>query len=180
MKDHVKQVIVKKYATAFINVFSDSLVRSDLEHIEKLLDFLHKHERVNFFLALPALEFDAKKRGLDFLCDQFNVSSFVRKLMVLLLEHKRIFLLEPILASIVQLYKKRHGIETFVISSYPEISLSSQQAIQHFLAHETGHEIVYTYKVDSQLISGIRMQSDEHVWEHSIGQQLHAIRVARA
>lgn len=179
MKEQSKEILARKYGTAFIAVFADSLTYDDIVNIASMADFLSKNKRISFFLTLPALKDEVKEEGLDFLCQKFKVVPSIHKLMTMLLAHKRSFLLEKVLRVVVQLYKKQAKIEAFHITSYPALPSSSLQEVEKFLSQQTGHSIRYSYAVDSQLISGMRMQSSEHLWEHSIEKQLREIQMMR-
>ena len=169
------ELIVRKYASAFINVFFDELDQRDYDNILAARKFLREQKRALFFLQLPALEYEVKKHGIKTFADEFDLPASVRKLLYLLLEHNRVFLITDILWKITELYKERKDMLTFIISSSHELSTEDISVIKGFLAHLSGKAIMYTYTIDKNLIAGIRLQSTTLLWEYSVRKHLNTI-----
>jgi ATP synthase F1 delta subunit len=180
MKECCQSAVARKYATAYMHVFLDALSMETITHMSALTEFLSRNRRISFFFTLAALDVETKKSGITFLCTRFKMPPSMKKLMLLMLEHKRLFLLEKVLCCIQALYKKEKKIESFTITSSHALSQSALDVLQGFLAQRTGNDIIYTYAVDEKLIAGIRMQGDFHIWEYSIAQQLRLIQVPLA
>ncbi len=177
MKQGNSHAIARKYAHAFVRAFYDELNIQIMDRVLHAADFLSQHRRALFFMKLPVIDVSVKMKGIEFLRERFDLGVAVKKLMVLLLKQKRAFLLEKVFRAIVTLYQERAAIESFCITSSHELSKHEIEILQRFLAQQTGHDIIYNYRVDNQLIAGIRMCSDVHLWEYSIIKQLHAIRL---
>lgn len=168
-------VIARKYAKAFINVFLDTLTQEDHDNIVQAAEFLRTHKRVLFYLHLPAIEHGVKEEGIKKLVDRFSLPVAVQKLLSLLLAHNRVLLIPDVLEAVTELYKERKEILAFVINTSHELPAERITEIKQFLAHLTGKAIIYTYKVDTELIAGVRLQSATILWEYSIRKQLHTI-----
>ena len=81
-----------------------------------------------------------------------------------------------VLHQIAGLYEERQGIEAFTISSSAPLEKNDLEKIYTFLADQTHHTITCDAIQDKQLIGGIRMKSEQHLWEYSIKKQLARIR----
>jgi ATP synthase F1 delta subunit len=177
MKMKTEEIVAKKYAAAFLMVFGQELRVDCIAKITNAAEFLTENRRILFFLRLSAIENEIKKRDLDHMCERFDLPKSIRIVIHLLVDHKRGFLLLLVLNAICFLYKERLNIEAFTFTSAPALEEEECRILQEFIARQTGRDIIYTYKVDKTLIAGIRLQSDTHLWEHSIAQQMHRMRL---
>ncbi len=178
MKKNKESMIAKKYAQAFLGVFIDTLSLEDMRTMQAAQQFLARHKRALFFLTLPIIDRAVKRDSLISLVDKFGLPASIKKLIDLLLVHKRTFLLRDILGAIITEYQRRYGIVSCTITSSHSLSQRNVEMIKGFLAQETGCDIIYEYKVDNRLIAGIRVQSDTFLWEYSIAKQLHDMRLS--
>jgi len=163
-------IVAKRYAQAFINIFLDTLSLQDYDNMQIAAASINK--QVLFFLRLPALDYSVKKNALSTLSKQFKLPSSVQRLLYVLLHDSRAFLICDVLRCVCLLYRQyKHISEFAIISSHP-LTENEIEVVKHFLAQMTRQDIMYTYKVDKELIAGIRLQSDTLLWEYSIRQRL--------
>jgi ATP synthase F1 delta subunit len=169
-------VIAKKYAQAFINVYASGLTGADCDAYESARKFLQTHHRALFFLQLPQLDDSTKKAMIADIVARFNMPDETSKLFWLLIMHDRSFYIPRVLFFIVRLYKRQHAIVDFsVISSHP-LDEHKAASIQNFLQHSINKRVVCTYSVNKYLIAGVRMRSDEYMWEYSARKQIDSLR----
>jgi ATP synthase F1 delta subunit len=170
-----EQIIAKRYAQAFLNVFP--LNDRDLAAIHQAIIFLDEHEEVLSLLKVPLLDAGLKVQALEsYLIDRFELPESFRKLIALLAAQKRSYLIVEVLRCIEVECQERQHIELFTIASSIPLQANDLQSLQQFLAEQTQHTIVYEARHDENLIAGIRMQSAQHLWEYSIRKQLNAVR----
>ncbi len=177
MVDRTIQFVARKYAVAYLNVFGSDFVPDDLGNLDALSDFLKEYHHVTYLLGLPVIPHQKKKEMLNALSREFHLTDRIDKLVDLLLHDKRLFLLGPILEFMARLYREKHHIIEFSITSYPCLSESDLNDLTQFLARSTGCAIIYTNNEDKNLIAGIRMESTTYLWEFSIAQQLRTLRI---
>ncbi|MGB8366998.1 MAG: F0F1 ATP synthase subunit delta, partial [Candidatus Babeliales bacterium] len=96
----------------------------------------------------------------------------VQKLLELLLNDNRAFLICDVLYYVCLLYRQYKNITKFAMISSHLLSEEDKKIIKHFLMQMTEQDIMYTTKIDKKLIAGIRLQSDTLLWEYSIRQRL--------
>ncbi len=164
-----------KYAEAFLNVYNDRLKFEDIEHINKAIQFLQEHPRALFLLQVPVIKQQLREKGLASLCKRFEFIAPIQELVMLLLNHKRIYLLPSVLKAIVDCYQKRHTIEKIVIKSSIPLPQKYRQTVEQFIDRHIAGTKQYRYEIDPTLIAGIRIQSDTVLWEYSMNKRLRDI-----
>lgn len=168
-------IVAKKYAQAFANIFLDTLSLQDYDNMQMAAANINK--QVLFFLRLPVLDSSVKKNALNTLSKRFKLPSSVQRLLHVLLHDNRLFLICDVLRYICSLYRQyKHISEFAIISSHP-LTKDKIEVIKHFLVQMTRQNIMYTYKIDKELIAGIRLQSDTFLWEYSIRQRLNEAKL---
>lgn len=167
--------IAKRYAQAFLHVFG--LQSADISKIKEAIHFLENHHEIFSLLKVPLLSSTIKLKTLnDSIIDRFALPSSLKKLIELLILHKRSYLIKDVLNQIEVLYQNQQKIETFTITSAVPLEKKDLTILEHYLARQINKSIVYETKTDSDLIGGIRMQSPEYLWEYSMRKQLAAIQ----
>lgn len=171
-----KDIVSRKYAKAFLNLYEDQISVEDFTGIKKLEIFFRDHKKVIYFLSIPNILPETKEKLLGELFQKFNIKTLLNPLVHLLSKSKRLSLIDDILKHIRLLYKERKGIMRFSITSSHEISNQDLEIIENFLAYKSNKTIISTYKVDKKLVAGIRLQSDTLLWEYSIYKQCETLR----
>lgn len=170
-------LIATRYAQAFLNLFS--LTDSDLENMEQAIDFLKQHPEIFTFLKIPLLDPQIKRDALEeSVIEKFELPKSFEKMVEVLIAKKRSELLLLVLEQIRTLYQEQHDIQMFQISSSSELTDTQKKVLEDYLSDATHATIETAYDVDTHLIAGIRMQSDELQWEYSIAKQLKKIRAS--
>lgn len=169
------QKLVRTYAQAYINAFGDELSLDDIAAIKKAQSFLVKNKTIRALLKFPETKRAAKLNFFMEFCNQFGLVPSLYKLMNLLVEHKRSFLIAPALRLVSSLYEEQYGVLSFSIVSSHSLDTTTLQRVEKFLETKTGKRIVYTHKVDKKLIAGMRLQSSSLLWEYSVAKKLTSI-----
>lgn len=165
----------KRYAQAFLNV--STLTQADITNIKKAFDFLDLHREIFSLLKVPLLDSQIKENALkEYLLLQFSLPASFQQLIHVLVEQRRTYLIQMILSEIINLFEDQQGLESFTIASSTALNDTELEKIKAFLATHTHHNIICTPLVDTDLIAGVRMQSNNHLWEYSIRKQLAAIK----
>jgi F0F1-type ATP synthase delta subunit len=187
----LNSTLARRYAQAFLSVYGEQITAHACERLLLFKSFLVANRALIYLFTIPSIDQKTKERGLSFLAEKFELPPSFYSLMVLLLLSRRISLLPQVLCSLVVLYKRENGIQSFSIHSSHELSQQDLEQLRDFLTqqiadkqaayreinHEKNIEVACSYKQDKNLIAGIRMQSETYLWEHSIAQQLRAIEL---
>lgn len=172
----VDKNIAKKYAQAFISVFPKAFVFSDIKHIEIAQKFLQTHKKTLFFLQLPQFDYGRRKSMVIDLIDYFSLPQDFISVILLLIEHNRSFYIPDVLRWITKIYKDHLNSVEFSIQTPQEVDKNYIESIKQFLAHLTNKKIIGIPSINPYLIAGLRLQSNEHLWEYSIRKHIKALQ----
>jgi F-type H+-transporting ATPase subunit delta len=168
--------IAKKYAQAFWDLAYASYDEHDFKKTLLLHEFLKSHRDVLFFFSVPLVPGEVIDKGCDYLFKDFATASLLHRLMRLLIEHKRSFLLPGVLLYIAEQYKHDCGMISFSIISSHAIDKEAEQKIVRFIKRHVNKHIIYALSIDPELIAGLRLQSNSLLWEYSLRKQLRALK----
>lgn len=171
-----KKILSRKYAQAFINLYTDSISIDLFEKIKEMEIFLNSRKKAIYFLSIPNIKMETKQKVLNAIFEKFGVKKILEPLIKVLSEQKRLFLINDILRDIRFLYKERKNIITFNVSTSHEISDTDFKVIKHFLETQTNKNIICYHNIDKSLIAGLRLNSSNFLWEYSIRKQCETLR----
>jgi F-type H+-transporting ATPase subunit delta len=174
------EIIAKKYAQAFLNIFIDDISMEDFHNFCDASHFFSRNKQLLFFLAWPAVHNNVKVQAMHQAFERFKLGKPFTRLIDILSLHKRTYLVLDVLKQLCSLYKERKGIMLFTVAGSHKLANDDLEIIKQFLANVTGRDIIYNYAIDKNLIAGIRMQSDTFLWEYSINRQLAQLKVQLA
>lgn len=172
-------ILANRYAQAFLNTVPLSL--EDFKKVQQAVYFLEQHPEVFVLLKIPLLDATIKRKALEEkIIQNFGLpKSFIALLDVLVLKKRSELILE-VLKSIITIYKKQNNVQLFTICSSSILDETQMDIIKKFLKTKIDATILTTFCQDTNLIAGIRMQSDELQWEYSVAKQLKQIRASLA
>jgi len=170
-------ILAKKYATAFLNVFERDVSLQDISHVCAAGDFLTRNRTLLYFLAWPALSVDVKIKALQDVLEKFRLAYSFEKLVALLAADRRLHIIDAVFSHICLLYMTRKKIANVAITSSHQLSPADIETIEQFLVNITGLSIIYDYKIDKNLIAGIRLQSGTFLWQYSVRKQLDQMKL---
>lgn len=177
MKLH-EELIAKKYAKAFLNLFIDEIPLKMYQRIVELEQFFRVRREVLAFLALPHIEPYYKCKALDSIIEKFSLTPSFKRLITILVESNRAFLFPLVLRTITMMYRQRKGMLAFKVKSSSSLNKAALRTIEKFLAKKTNKHILSEYTLDKSLIAGIRLESDQYLWEYSIAKKLRMLMMS--
>ena len=171
--------LAKKYAQAFMAIFSKVIVLSDLKKIEVAQKFLQTHKRTLFFLQLPQFDQERRQSMVADLVDYFSLPTTFADIILLLIKHNRSFYIPEVLSWILTLYKEQIGIVEFSVKTAINIDEMQMGTMEQFLERMIGKKIKGALSLDSSLIAGVRLQSDNYLWEYSVRKQIRSVQTLK-
>ncbi|MFA5075207.1 MAG: F0F1 ATP synthase subunit delta [Candidatus Babeliales bacterium] len=169
-------IIAKKYAIAFLNLYINELTEQDISAFSKLSDFLIKNRQFYVYLGIPGISYLIKHKALNRIAQELNLCKPIKRLMFIVLDHGRIDILDKILKQIDSCYKIEKNIESFFVTTSHEISEFEKNKILEFIKKATNSEVRARFLVNKNLICGFRIKSYKFLWERSISKQLRDVR----
>jgi F-type H+-transporting ATPase subunit delta len=175
----VDKNIAKKYAKAFMAVFPKSFTLNDIGKIEATYFFLQKNKRTLFFLQLPQFDEQRKESMIADLIGYFALPHAFTQLFMLLITHNRSFYIPDVLWFMIELYKEQTNSVSFSLQSPHSLDHQQIESIKQFLGRLVGKNIIATTMVDPSLIAGLRLQSNNNLWEYSVRKQIQSLRALK-
>ncbi len=173
---HQQAKLARRYARAFLNVCGDSLTTQAIEALAELTLFLKGHTHACFLMQLSFLSVDTKEQAVRDLCHRFKVTEGVQKLFLLLIEHQRTSLATHVFDAVIDFYKRKENIVHFSVSTACKLSDQQKKLLEGFLHEQVKGTIFCSYEIDETLVAGIRLQSDNWLWEDSVRGRLRTLQ----
>jgi F0F1-type ATP synthase delta subunit len=172
-----ENVIAKKYAIAFLNLFGNYCSIEEMEKILILKDFFKKNNYFYVSLRISNIPIKKKEDVLNQIIKTYKINCPLQKLTNLLLKQKRIAILDTVLSCMWNEYKKIHNIKDFTISSSQHLSKENKRvAIElitnKFLKSIKKNHLITHFTINPSLIVGLRIESPTLLWERSIRKEL--------
>ena len=169
-------LVAKKYAQAFLNVFSCQVSKDNLDKWIALEKFLEQNKLFYIYLGIPSISYFTKQRVLTSIAHELKLEKPIIKMMFLLLDHRRIEFLHAVLNKIILLYRRKNNIKKFVVTYSHDLNEEEKQEIIKFTENISGGEVVAEFVRDEKLICGLRIQSLTFLWERSVAKQLRGVK----
>lgn len=169
------------YAEALVDV---ALAEQRPEQIRRELnDFLGMTEAsadLRNFLISPAVPSSSKRSVIAKLVEQMGASQTLRNFLYLVVDHRRAGLLRAIGEAFAQELNARLGILDAEIAAARNLSEQEKQALVAALERRTGKRIVPSYRVEPELIGGVRVRIGSTVLDGSVRSSLDRLRARMA
>jgi len=167
-----KNLVAKKYAVAFLNLYSDKFSIETMKKLSVLETFLKMNGYFYASLSVPGLSIKVKDLIVDRIINFFSLDLSIKNLINVLFLDGRIEILDLILRNIWDEFKKIKNIESFKISISHSVDESEKSFILNFLKTLTSKEVLAYFIVEPSLIVGLRMEGFSMIWERSIRKEL--------
>ncbi len=166
----------ERYSRALFEVAEEG---NDLEKIEKdiknFLSLLNSSVEVKSFIHNPTHSKDVQNNAIRLLAERLNFSKNLQNFMFLLIEKRRIFFVEKIIDSFLKLCSLKRGEVKASLVSSKELSEIEIESISKDLSSSMGSTIKFDYKVDKELIGGLKLQLGSFMIDTSIRNKLKKI-----
>ena len=163
----------ERYSRALFEVSKES---SELDKVEgNVKNFqiaFNSSSEIKNFLKNPTHSINKQKEVINLLSDKLEFSKNLKNFFLLLIEKRRIFFIQKISESFLKLCSKKRGeIKASLISS-KELSKSELDEISKDLSVAMGSILKFDYKVDKELIGGLKLQLGSFMIDTSIKSKL--------
>ena len=163
----------ERYSRALFEVSRDSddldEVENDIKNFKLIYD---KNLEVRNFIKDPSQIITEQNKLVNLISDKLKFSKNVQKFLLLLIEKRRIFFVNKIIESFLRLCSQKRGeIKASLISS-KELSQTELNGISTDLSKSMGSTLKFDYKVDKELIGGLKLQLGSIMIDTSIRNRL--------
>ena len=163
----------ERYSRALFEVANEANELDKIENDIKNFQLLLKsgQEIINFFKN-PTQSINTQNSVIDLLADKLGFSKNLKNFFLLLIEKRRIFFIQKISENFLKLCSLKRGeIKASLISS-KELSNVELDRISKDLSTSMGSSIIFDYKVDKELIGGLKLQLGSFMIDTSVKNKL--------
>jgi len=163
----------ERYSRALFEVAKEEGELLKIEEDINNFDSLIKNSSdINNFLQNPTQSTENQNSLINLLSEKLNFSKNLKNFFLLLIKKRRIFFVSKIINSFLKLCSKKRGeIKASLISS-KELTKSELENISKDLSLSMGSTIKFNYKIDEELIGGLKLQLGSFMIDTSIKNKL--------
>ena len=163
----------ERYSRALFEVATEAneinKVETDIKNLQILFNTSFE---VKNFIKNPTQSINTQNEVINILSDKLSFSKNLKNFLLLLIEKRRIFFIKKISESFLRLCSKKRGeIKASLISS-KNLSKSELDKISKELSEAIGLILKFDYKVDNELIGGLKIQLGSIMIDTSIKNKL--------
>ena len=163
----------ERYARALFEVGKESgeleKIETDIKNFQSLYN---ESLELKNFIDNPSHTIETQSQILNLLSDKLDFSKNLKNFFFLLIKKRRIFFVKKIIESFLKLCSEKRGeIKASLISS-KKLSDDELEKISKELSSSMGLTIKFDYKVDQDLIGGLKLQLGSFMVDTSIKNKL--------
>ena len=167
----------ERYALALFELANEN---SEIEDIEKnilfLIDICNKNSEFISFLKNPTYQLDVQIKVFAEIIKIARLNKTFSNFLKLIINKRRIYFLDKILEKFIKLSSKRKGkIDAMLVSS-KTLSQDEKNNINNEISKSIKSNIDFTYKIDKNLISGVKIQVGSLLIDTSVSNKLKRIK----
>jgi len=177
--------LARRYARALADViFAEKLpparqrrrVMRVKQEVAEFGALLRTHGALGSILANPAVVLEQKLGLLDTLCRRLKLSATARNFFAVLIEHRRLALLNRILPSLDAEIYRRLGTVPIQVTSAMELSTKQKKDLEARLRRLTGGEVELHFRQKPEILSGGVVRLGSTIYDGSLRAQLHRLQ----
>ena len=163
----------ERYSRALFEISYESneldKVESDVKNFQSLID---SSQDLRNFIKNPTQSINQQIQVVNLISEKLVFSKDLKNFFLLLIEKRRIFFVKKILETFLNICSKKRGeIKASLISS-KELSQTELENISKDLSNIMGLVLKFDYKVDKELIGGLKLQLGSFMIDTSIKSKL--------
>ncbi len=163
----------ERYSRALFEVSKES---SELEKVENDIKnfqlLLGSSVEIKNFMKDPTQSISQQSQVINLLADKLVFSKNLKNFFLLLIEKRRIFFANKIFESFLKLCSKKRGEVKASLISSKDLSKLELDKINKDLSEAMGSILKIDYKVDKELIGGLKLQLGSFMIDTSIKSKL--------
>ncbi len=163
----------ERYSRALFEVASESKELDNIENeIRNFQILFNGSTEIKNFIQDPTQSINTQISFINHLTEKLGFSKNSKNFLLLLIEKRRIFFIKKITESFLKLCSKKRGEVKASLISSKELSSSELDEISKELSKSMGSKIIFDYKVDRDLIGGLKLQVGSYMIDTSLKNKL--------
>ena len=170
--------VASTYARAFADVILDTHLDADrsIAELRAIASLLAESSDLRRVWENPAIPAEQKRRVLDVIAERDGVSTQTRNLVAVLIDHRRIHFLEPIIRQLEKDLDARLGFAEAQITSARLLGDAEKQEFETQVGKLTGKKVRAHYEEDQALLGGAVVRVGSTIYDGSVKGQLERMR----
>jgi F-type H+-transporting ATPase subunit delta len=162
---------VASVASTYARAFADVVFSTHL-------DLLHESTELRRVWENPAVPADQKRKLLDVIVEREGIERYVRNLVAVLIDHRRVQFLGRIIEQLKKELDARMGFAEAEITSARALGDAEKRALESQVAKVTGKKVRAQFELDASLLGGAVVRVGSTIYDGSVKGQLEKIREA--
>ena len=163
----------ERYSRALFEVSKEAnqldKVEGDIKNFQLLIN---SSSEINSFIKNPSQNTTQQNQVMNLLSDKLEFSKNLKNFFLLLVEKKRIFFVKKIADTFLRLCSKKRGEVKASLISSKELTKSEIDQLNRELSEAIGFNLKLDYKIDRDLIGGLKLQLGSFMIDTSIKNKL--------
>src|ERR1700691_4527819 len=172
--------VASTYGRAFADVVFSAHLDADrsIAELRTIATLLAESSDLRRVWENPAIPAEQKRRVLDVIAERDGISKQVRNLVAVLIDHRRIHFLEPIIAQLETELDARLGFAEAQITSARTLGDAEKQEFEAQVGKLTGKKVRARYGQDAALLGGAVVRIGSTIYDGSVKGQLERMKEA--
>ena len=170
----VTNIYARAFADAVLNAKQDAA--RTLEEAQQLAELVASSKDLREVWETPAIPAEQKRAVLDSIVAAEGMSGIVRNFVAVLIDHRRINFLGPIVKQFELELDKRMGFAEAEISSARDLNENEKRTLETQVQQLTGKKVKARYSRDASLLGGAIVRVGSTIYDGSVKGQLEKIR----
>jgi len=172
--------VASTYARAFADVVLSAHLDADgsIAELRVIASLLRESTDLRRVWENPAVLAEQKRRLLDVISERDGISRQVRNLVAVLIDHRRVHFLEPIVVQLEKELDARLGFAEAQITSARPLGDAEKREFEAQVGKLTGKKVRARYGQDASLLGGAVVRLGSTIYDGSVKGQLERLKEA--
>jgi len=172
--------VASTYARAFADVVFSARLDADraIAELRAIASLLAESAELRRVWENPAIPAEQKHRVLDVIAQRNGLTVQARNLIAVLIDHRRIHFLEPIIAQLEKELNARLGFAEAEITSARALGDPEKREFEAQIGRLTGKKVRARYEQDASLLGGAVVRLGSTIYDGSVKGQLERLKEA--
>ena len=163
----------ERYSRALFEVANETNELKKLESdVINFKSLIFSNSEFSNFIKNPTHSINVQINVVNLLADKLSFSKNLKNFFLLLVEKRRIFFVKKIVDSFLKLCSQKRGEVKATLISSKKLSENELNEISADLSKSMGSNLKFDYKVDEDLIGGLKLQLGSFMIDSSIKNKL--------
>jgi F-type H+-transporting ATPase subunit delta len=172
--------VASSYARAFADVVLGDRLDADgsVAQLRLIATLLSESSALRRVFENPAIPVEQKHEVVDVIAQRDGLSKQVRNLIAVLIDHRRVHFLNPIIDHLEKELDARLGFAEAGITSAHALAAAEKQGLEAEVGKLTGKKVRARYDQDPSLLGGAVIRLGSTIYDGSVRGQLERIKTA--